>query len=308
MKPRLSQIRPEGAAGLYPKVNATEDGWDYDTPSGGGASLTYNDDVLIASGGETSITFDSTVVSKSIILSKNGVYLAPTIAYTKSGATASLGTVLNANDVITTSWGATSATPAAPTLSSSTIAHDTFTRTNATSLGTADSGQSWSALNGTWETTGTQAKLHTAASGQEVAVLDASAAEVNVQASLTVHQGTGATLLDAGLVTKAADNNNYLLVALANTISTVTIYKRVAGTFTQLAQGSKTFTSGSTYVVSVINTATRVSVLIGDVLIVTYALTSGEQTAFNSNTKHGIRANSGSEGTGGTLFDNYWIH
>lgn len=33
-KPRLSQIRPEGSPGQYPKVDATGDGWDYDTPGG----------------------------------------------------------------------------------------------------------------------------------------------------------------------------------------------------------------------------------------------------------------------------------
>lgn len=36
MKPRLSQIRPEGVAGTYPKVNATADGWDYSAVVGGG--------------------------------------------------------------------------------------------------------------------------------------------------------------------------------------------------------------------------------------------------------------------------------
>lgn len=308
MKPRLSQIRPEGSAGTYPKVNATQDGWDYDTPSGG-SSLTYGDDVLVASGGETSITFDSTLVAKSVILSKNGVMLAPTIAYTKSGVVANLGTVLNANDVVATSWAATSATPAAPTLSSSTTAHDTYTRTSSISLGTADSGQAWAALKGTWGTDGTRAKLTAAGGGQEFAAIDAGASEVNLQASLTLHQGSGPQLLDAGLNTKIADVNNHLYVAAGASTSKVTIYKKVAGSFTQLAQGSKTFGSaGTVYVMSIVNSPATIAILINDLLVVRYTLTSGEQAAFNGNTKHGINANSGSEGVGGTLFDDFWIH
>ena len=39
--PRLSQVRPEGSAGQYPKVNSTADGWVYDAGgSGGGTTLT----------------------------------------------------------------------------------------------------------------------------------------------------------------------------------------------------------------------------------------------------------------------------
>ena len=60
VKPRLSQVRPEGTAGQYPKVNATEDGWDYDTPSsggGGGAPLAV---VVYNPGSQTVLSTTST--------------------------------------------------------------------------------------------------------------------------------------------------------------------------------------------------------------------------------------------------------
>lgn len=56
MKPRMSQIKPEGAAGTFPKVNATADGWDYGTPAAGATALIASQ---VLGSNASNITFSS---------------------------------------------------------------------------------------------------------------------------------------------------------------------------------------------------------------------------------------------------------
>lgn len=278
---------------------------------------TYGNDVLTATGGEDTVTFDSTLLAKSPILWKNGALLVPGTDYTLVDNVASLTTALSASDKITTHWVASSPAPSAPALSVATVVTDTFTRADSsTSIGTADTGQAWSALKGTWGIKTNAAELYTgAAGGQEVAVVDAGTGHANgtVQVDIIPHAGVGGGGIDAGVVTKVADASNYLLVAVhkLDTSSDLKLYKCVAGAFTQLGATytGTSFAYGTTVTVKIVNTATTVDVYLdGNATpAISYTLTSGEQTTFNSNTKHGIRVNSTGDGTQGAAFDNFTV-
>lgn len=75
---RLSQVRPEGTAGQYPKVNATEDGWDYDTPSGAGSNIKFAKATRQSSGqsipnnADTAIAWDTEVYDTDSMVNVGG--------------------------------------------------------------------------------------------------------------------------------------------------------------------------------------------------------------------------------------------
>lgn len=110
MKPRLSQIRPEGTAGQYPKVNSTADGWTYDTPV-----ANYGRDRLTAAGGETGLTLGATPVANSVLLWKSGSIMVQGTDYTISGATVTFTSGLTSGQVISTYY-ATTGTPSSSSL------------------------------------------------------------------------------------------------------------------------------------------------------------------------------------------------
>lgn len=66
---------------------------------------------------------------------------------------------------------------------------DTFTRSSGSSLGSADTGQAWTAVTGVWGTNGTQAYTNTSASSYPLATVTASSP--NVTGSATAASGTG---------------------------------------------------------------------------------------------------------------------
>lgn len=109
------------------------------------------------------------------------------------------------------------------------LVSDSFTRTSAVTLGSADTGQSWTAAVGTWGTTGTQAYMPSGTGGG-LATINAGVSDYRVQATLvTSDNGTS-------LVWRSQDvNNRYSLTAA---LGTLTMYVRVAGTATQIGQVS----------------------------------------------------------------------
>jgi len=160
---------------------------------------------------------------------------------------------------------------------------DNFNRadTSGNNIGTpSDGGSAWiNTLSGSWDIGSNQAK-ETSGTGQVICVLEASTALATVQATAT-NLGS-----NAGLVLCVSDDNNYIVGVFAPGFS-MAVYKRVAGSFTQL---------GSTYGGSISN---------GDV----FALErdASDNIAFKQNgvsrvtatdsfnntaTKHGLRANS----------------
>lgn len=154
---------------------------------------------------------------------------------------------------------------------------DTFTRADSTtSLGTADTGQVWSALKGTWGISSGKAYLVASDGGgeDELAVLDAALANGTISCDFTTWQ-TGQRI-----IFRATDYLNCLF-ATFDAANNVACYKRVAGTFTSVGTG--TFTSVSGMTASVVASGSSITVKGNGTTVI--SLTE----SFNASaTKHGI--------------------
>lgn len=115
---------------------------------------------------------------------------------------------------------------------------DDFNRADSTSsLGSpSDGGSAWSALAGTWGINTNRG--YSPSGGQAVAVLEASAADVRLEA---VIQTAGS---DYGLVVRASDNSNYWLLAI--TATNFVLYRKEAGSFTNETSGPAATVNGDT--------------------------------------------------------------
>jgi hypothetical protein len=159
---------------------------------------------------------------------------------------------------------------------------DSLTRadSNTTINPPSDGGSSWVLDNGTevWGIDANQGYTVLQSGAQDVIVLQAGVADVTVQVTISVVGG----LIDAGLVAREADNNNYLLFIYSHGTGLL-MYKNVAGVFTQL---------GSTAVYSISP---------GDILKFTVSGSSltgyvngvskvtATDSAGSTNTRHGLR-------------------
>jgi hypothetical protein len=93
---------------------------------------------------------------------------------------------------------------------SQTYVSDVFTRTSATTLGNADTGQAWTVLGGTWGTNGNEAYVVTnAADSENAAVIDSAHSDCSVEVTFPVIQkgGTGSRL-----IFRATDTSNYWMI------------------------------------------------------------------------------------------------
>ena len=155
-------------------------------------------------------------------------------------------------------------------------AKDSFNRAdNATSLGSADTGQTWAVLNGgPWGIVSKQAYQPGNVAGS-VAVVDATVSDGVVQVSLST-MGTG-----AGLVFRASDASNFWKLYASG--STYVLAKRVAGADTTVATISVAPSSGD--LLSVALSGPAITVAINGVQRAV-ASDSFNQTA----TKHGLHA------------------
>lgn len=163
-----------------------------------------------------------------------------------------------------------------PSSGSTIYVSDTFTRADSSSsLGTADTGQAWTALAGTWGISSNKAYKVTA-SAQGYAVIDSLHADCTVAVTVS-----GASMTAGGGVTfRASDASNLWFVDIDGTGSS--IYKNQTGSLTNMLSGMAGFTAGD--VMSV--------VLLGTSIIVKKNGTQiGSLTnSFNSTaTKHGLR-------------------
>lgn len=122
---------------------------------------------------------------------------------------------------------------------------DAFTRADSsTSIGTADTGQSWTNSTGTWGIKTNQAYLATAAvSGANLATITGGSADGFIQFTI---DGTPAD--NMGGAFRAVDVSNHWRVARAASFGTWNIYKRVSGTDTLVANTGNTATAAGTIV------------------------------------------------------------
>lgn len=108
----------------------------------------------------------------------------------------------------------------------------------------------------------------------DIAYLEASSAIVDVQATV----GTADVM---GLIARVADNSNYILVQITATL--LGLYKKVAGTFTQIGTNYTGSFSANDVIKLTINGANLISGYQNGTL-----RKSGTDAAGSANTKHGI--------------------
>ncbi len=156
---------------------------------------------------------------------------------------------------------------------------DNFNRTDTTTnIGTpSDGGSAWVQQSGTWGISTNQG--YDSDSGpQKTCVLEASSADVAVQVTVTVFSA------NVGLILRAADDSNYLLLSLTNGGAGIEIYKNVSGSFTLLQTIGNSIASADIFKFQAVGTTCKVyknAVQIGS----DQDVTGIGQT----NTKHGLR-------------------
>lgn len=168
---------------------------------------------------------------------------------------------------------------------------DSFTRANAGTLGTADTGQAWTALGGTWSIASNKA-TNADASGTFLATLDTGFANVDVAVDVTIKAGNS----NPGLIWRSADINNHWHFTVSTSLYRV--YKRVAGTYTQMSTHAGIATG--TYRLRAVANGSAWAVYIDGVQVA-----SGTDSALSSNTKCGIGSALLTSNSAGADFDNF---
>lgn len=155
---------------------------------------------------------------------------------------------------------------------------DTFDRANGTIGTPSDGGSAWVDL-GTqvWRVYSNTAGESTAG-GTAGAYLEASDANAEVQATITTVGGS------PGLSARVADASNMLLVNIPS--GAWRLYKRVAGTFTQLGSTSITTTATNDVVFLGVTSGSAITVKQNGTSKITATDSAG-----SSNTKHGFYSN-----------------
>lgn len=191
------------------------------------------------------------------------------------------------------------------------LVFDSFTRADsATSLGKANTGQTWSALSGTWGIISNQAYLASVISAA-VAVVNALIPDVSLTCSVTLSPTLNRA--NAGLILRCIDDNNYILIAIAKagtgTADAIEIYKRDAGTFTALASLSNAGNiNGTTYEFKVITNGNQISVYRDGVLKVSHTLSGADATKYSTPTRYGLRESVGAgNDDGNSRFDQFAV-
>src|SRR5262245_60900861 len=116
---------------------------------------------------------------------------------------------------------------------------DNFNRADQTNLGTSSEGWSWSNVNDRWDIASNQAKPGTAADSISRADSDLASADHYAQIDVTTTPDVGGNCSIAARFASAADTAYHFLFKNQNT-STWRIFKRVAGSFTQLSSADET--------------------------------------------------------------------
>lgn len=155
---------------------------------------------------------------------------------------------------------------------------DSFNRADSTlTLGNADTGQAWVAVDGTWGIDANQAYLVADGPGtRNVAVIDCGAADGSVQV-----KGSVLTVAGLNVDVRVTDAANYVFLTYTGG-TTVTLNKFVAGATTAIASNSAvTVATGDVFRVEM--SGANYTVKQNGVTIIT-----GTDATFQTVTKHGI--------------------
>lgn len=168
---------------------------------------------------------------------------------------------------------------------------DRFSRADsASSLGSGEIGGAWTAHAGTWGVNGGSGYCAARAGADSVASIDTGTANHTVYADIT----PGYLGAQPGLLGRVSDENNFWLAlpgAANGSPQTVSLWKRVAGTYTQV-QGAVSLPTGTLCIGQPARFAMKFSgntiqVFINGVMYINQA----NQTSLNTNTRVGFRVN-----------------
>lgn len=194
------------------------------------------------------------------------------------------------------------------------IINESFTGSNGTNLTahTADTGQSWTADSGAITIQANAAQPTYSAGTVQRYEINAATSLLGKTLAVDIHHS--ATRVKVHLAFMSADGSNRLEFWIANSGSDLSLklFKQVSGSGTVLATaGSPTVTLGATVTYTVVIPASLSNPIVikqGSTTVISYTLTSGEQTAFSGNQHVGIGGytdTSGGTGDDGTsTFDN----
>lgn len=155
-------------------------------------------------------------------------------------------------------------------------AFDAFSRSNAGVLGVAESGQAWGVLAGGFGVNSNQA--YALGAGTNVAVVEASAADVDVTVDMFNHTG------ETGMTLRAVDANNFLLMFILSGV--LYLFKREAGAFSQLASVAHPLANFASATMNVRAVGSTVSAYMGGQHRLTTTVSQ-----FATATRHGLYLN-----------------
>lgn len=188
---------------------------------------------------------------------------------------------------------------------------DRFDRSpSTTALGTAETGQTWTAVTGTWGIDVNQNAYLVSTTQHALVRIDCGSAAFS--ASVDVELTAAADRTARGLAFKIIDANNFLLLQFIDTVTTdrrLVLQKRVAGTYSDLAiTGDGHFTPDELVNVKVTVEQGLINVYSGGVRIMTYTMSAAEFATFGASTQVGMFVHaeaSADDGLG--RFDNFLV-
>lgn len=151
---------------------------------------------------------------------------------------------------------------------------DSFDRADSGSLGA-----SWSNLAGTWEIVSNQARCSTGSPSQNTTAHDSGSSDVDVAVKVATVGNNG------GMIARAADSNNYLVLVFGASAGGMVLYKRVGGGFTSI--GSTGTAVATNDVVKLQGSGNTIKAFINGVEYISVTDSAGA-----SNTQHGLREDS----------------
>jgi hypothetical protein len=240
-KPRASQLQPAGTNGHVLTTVAGEAAWA--APGAGytdeqvrdviGAALVAGSNVTItvndagdtitiaasagttlhasgsfntAAAGNSILTLGATPYEESLQVFVDGHLKRYGTDYTVSGSVVTFSAVLSAGQVVADHYLTTTSSPSDSVLSTAPLnITDSFNRADSsTSLGTADTGQTWTALAGTWGISSNKA-YHVSTFADGYAVIDAGTGDCTVALTLS-------TVGSGGITFRAVDSTHLWFV------------------------------------------------------------------------------------------------
>jgi hypothetical protein len=151
---------------------------------------------------------------------------------------------------------------------------DSFDRANASTLGTADSGQAWTTNAGVFSIASNQASS-SSSGGSFTATLDAGIADIDMRIDVVI----GASNSNPGVVFRSVDISNFWHFTVA--AGSWFLYKRVANSYTSMGSGSGP--GSGTHTVRVVAVGSNIEVYING-----FSKITTTDASHSTATKHGL--------------------